>query len=459
MKKKIIFIIITLPVIYLIFTSLLGKGFFSIADTLFYRDQVQLIKRYVFPYKTITEKENIISNLKKEQKRINSFLFGAELNFIKNLYDIEIEQTNDVKLSNNKIMKKFLIKNGFYSGKYPIYPGGYIDFHGDNLFIMSSRGILGFAEKLDDKNFKQIKNNLNDFIGLKQFNDDISFSLRDLLIHDDTIYVSFIEEIKENCYNTSIAYGVVNYEFIKFEKLPFNKSNSCIHSIDNIDKEFLPMQSGGRIVNYDKSHILLTVGDFRNRYLAQQKDNINGKTIKVNINKPDYEVISMGHRNAQGLFYDKENNFILETEHGPLGGDEFNLIEINKINKEDPLNFGWAIVSMGEHYRGKVKDNVEKYKKYPLYKSHSDYGFIEPLKTFTPSIGPSEITKIGTNSYVASSMKDQSLYFFELNSSNKIINLKRVEVFERIRDLKFKNNKLYLFLEETASIGVIDFTY
>ena len=46
-----------------------------------------------------------------------------------------------------------------------------------------------------------------------------------------------------------------------------------------------------------------------------------------------------------------------------------------------------------------------------------------------------------------------------LCSSKKISNLERIEVFERVRDIKFKNSKLYLFLEETASIGMIDFTY
>ena len=38
-----------------------------------------------------------------------------------------------------------------------------------------------------------------------------------------------------------------------------------------------------------------------------------------------------------------------------------------------------------------------------------------------------------------------------------MINLERVEVFERVRDLKFNNNNLYLFLEDTPSIGVISF--
>ena len=53
-------------------------------------------------------------------------------------------------------------------------------------------------------------------------------------------------------------------------------------------------------------------------------------------------------------------------------------------------------------------------------------------------------------------MKDKSLYFFELNENHEIINIKRVEVFERIRDLRFKDEKLYLFLEDTPSIGIID---
>ena len=73
-----------------------------------------------------------------------------------------------------------------------------------------------------------------------------------------------------------------------------------------------------------------------------------------------------------------------------------------------------------------------------------------------PSIGISEIVKVGQNRYVVSSMKDKSLYFFELNKQKQIINLNRVEVFERVRDLRFNDNQLYLFMEDTASIGVIN---
>ena len=47
-------------------------------------------------------------------------------------------------------------------------------------------------------------------------------------------------------------------------------------------------------------------------------------------------------------------------------------------------------------------------------------------------------------------------YFFELNKQKQIINLDRVEVGERVRDLRFNNNQLFLFMEDTASIGVIN---
>ena len=177
------------------------------------------------------------------------------------------------------------------------------------------------------------------------------------------------------------------------------------------------------MISFDNSHILLSLGDYRSRFLAQDKESVNGKIIKINVNNSNYEIVSMGHRNAQGLYFDKENNFILESEHGPEGGDEINLIEVNNINKDEPLNYGWAIVSAGEHYNGKNEVNEKKYKKYPLYKSHSEYGFIEPLKSFVPSIGISEISKIEQNRYVVGSMREgmvgRSLYFFELNNEKK----------------------------------------
>jgi len=346
-------------------------------------------------------------------------------------------------------MDKFKFLKGFYAGIWNHFPGtGYIDFHSNNLVIISSRGVLGYSSNFEGELFfKQIKNNTDQFINIKQYEKDRLFSLEDLTIIKDKIYLSYTEEIKKNCWNTSVIFSEMNYENLEFKKL--FSSEQCVHAAKNIDNEFASSQTGGRIVGLDDNHILLSTGEYRLRYLAQKKNSINGKILKININNSDYEIISMGHRNPQGLFFDKENNFILETEHGPKGGDEINLIELNQ-NKIP--NYGWALASAGEHY----KKTDEKYKKYPLYKSHKEHGFIEPLISFVPSLGISEITKIDKSYYVVSSLKDKSLHFFQLDNDKKIINLTRVEVLERVRDIIYRENKLYMFLEDTASIGVID---
>ena len=46
---------------------------------------------------------------------------------------------------------------------------------------------------------------------------------------------------------------------------------------------------------------------------------------------------------------------------------------------------------------------------------------------------------------------DKSLYFFELDNENQLINLNQVKVFERVRDLIFHNNTIYMFLEGPLS--------
>jgi len=461
-KILIFLIIIIFTVFYLFINSFIGNDKFkNLRSSLFDAEQRKLIKRYFFPYKVISQQQQTISEqeltISLQQQNLNikiDWLF-IELQKKKESSDIITEETI-VKLSNTKILKKYKLTSGFYNGINNFFPGsGYIDFYDGNIIVLSSLGVLAFKKNMDDieENFQQIKNNINDFIGIKQFEKRNFFSLKDLLISNNKIFISYTEEIKENCWNTSIIYGTVSYENIKFEKL--FSSNKCVHSVNNIDIEFNAHQSGGRIITFNDNHILLSIGDYRNRHLAQDIKSVNGKIIDVNIDNGDYEIISMGHRNPQGLYFDKENNLILETEHGPEGGDEINLIEVSKINKDKIQNFGWAISSAGEHYGGKSEKNRKKYEKYPLYNSHIEHGFIEPIKSFVPSIGISEIVKIGQNRYVLSSMKDKSLYFFELNEKKQIINSNRVEVFERVRDLTFSNNQLYLFMEDTASIGVI----
>ena len=111
--------------------------------------------------------------------------------------------------------------------------------------------------------------------------------------------------------------------------------------------------------------------------------------------------------------------------------------------------FPYRKISQQNNLIGKYESEFKKIRSYLL-------NLELDVKSVGTDIGISEIVKIKDNKYVVGSLKDKSLYFFELTKNRKLFNLKRVEVFERIRDLKYKDNKIYLFMEGTSSIGVID---
>ena len=189
----------------------------------------------------------------------------------------------------------------------------------------------------------------------------------------------------------------------------------------------------------------------------------------IDINKNSNKVISMGHRNVQGMFYDKKKDILFSIDHGPQGGDEINLNFFPLNNKLK--NYGWPIASYGEHYGGKIDKNKKKYEKAPLLKSHKKNGFIEPHKFFVPSIAPSDILSIPkkfdknfTNNIYISSLGfkntkgRRSIHTFKLNSNFELENHEIIRLDDRVRDMEYseKINSIFLFLEKTASIGILE---
>ena len=441
LKNKIIITLIffLILIIILIVSNLLTKSFYLRNVTT--QEQKIFIKKTFLPWKASKE---------KKEKKFYLQKLTNELNFKKSLDEIIFKEKLKINLDNNLFLEKYTYLKGFETGIDNTFPGsGYLDFFNNDLVVISSRGVLGYSPlNINNFNFKQIENNIHNFINEQQFKKHKRFSIKDLHINNNRIYVSYTEEIKKNCWNMSVLSADFSYSKINFKKLFSPKE--CIHSMKDNDNEFNAMQSGGRIISLDNNHIIFSTGEFRSRYLAQNIKSINGKLIKININNSNFKIISSGHRNVQGLLYDKDENFWLFTEHGPAGGDEINLLDITKNTIQ---NYGWPISSYGYHYSDKL--DITRNEKYPFLKSHSSYGYIEPLKYFTPSIGPSEIVKIDAKSYIFSCLSCKSIFFFNLDSENKIDNISRVRVEERVRDMIYKDKKLYLFLEDTASIGVI----
>jgi hypothetical protein len=441
LKNKIITILIffLFLIIILIVSNLLTKSFYL--RNLTTQEQKVFIKKTFLPWRASKE---------KKEKKFYLQKLTNELNFKKSLNEIRFKEKLKINLDKNLFLEKYTYLKGFETGIDNTFPGsGYLDFFNNDLVVISSRGVLGYnILSKNNFNFKQIENNIHNFINEQQFKKHKRFSIKDLHISNNKIYVSYTEEIKKNCWNMSVLYADFSYSKINFKKLFSPKE--CIHSVKNNDNEFNAMQSGGRIIALDNNHIIFSIGEFRSRYLAQNIQSINGKLIKININNSNFKIISSGHRNVQGLLYDKDENFLLFTEHGPAGGDEINLLDITKNTIQ---NYGWPISSYGYHYSDKL--DITRNEKYPFLKSHSSYGYIEPLKYFTPSIGPSEMVKIDAKSYIFSCLSCKSIFFFNLDSENKIENFLRVRVEERVRDMIYKDKKLYLFLEDTASIGII----
>jgi len=431
--------------------------------------KLSLLILFIVVSVTLYETDSKYSDLKKELKEkkalindqliyINKNNASHEINIKKKLKKLEFPKYKslEINLYNNKKKLNFYKSNNqLVRGINNFFPGsGYLDLHENKLFLISATGLIGYSNNLyeDSIIFNQINNNINDFLSLDEINKGNWFSVKDLLVVNNNIYVSFTNEQKNNCWNTSVIVAKLNFEYLKFSN--FFEPKYCVKSKNNYDKEFNAHQSGGKLFKYDDDNIILTMGDYRLRKLAQDINSTFGKILKLNSKSKKYEILSLGHRNPQGLYYDLDKDYIISTEHGPHGGDEINLNLNTKIVK----NFGWAISSYGEHYGGKEShENKNKYKKYPLHKSHKDYNFIEPIKYFVPSIGISQLVQIKQNKFLLSSLKDESIYTFALNEKNELTEFKRIEIGERIRDMVYDSEKkeVVLFLENTASIGIL----
>lgn len=95
---------------------------------------------------------------------------------------------------------------------------------------------------------------------------------------------------------------------------------------------------GSRIAFID-GKIYFTIGDRGERDNGQNTQTHAGSILRLNLDgtvptdnpftssKAKPEIWSFGHRNPQGLFYDKETDQLWSIEHGPRGGDEINLIK------------------------------------------------------------------------------------------------------------------------------------
>ena len=340
---------------------------------------------------------------------------------------------------------------------------GYLDINQDFIFIFfgSGKSIVIDKNDLDNTkfNFRNLENNLNE---LNLFDQKLDWTgIKDIKIDNNRIYVSITREFKNNCYQTDLYLSNLELDKLFFQNIITNPNKICADINSSFEsypsfKNFNGYQTGGRVIT-DSKNIYLTIGDYNQWDKVQKLENNFGKIIRINKQSKEIKLISLGHRNQQGMYFVDESN-IITTEHGPKGGDEINVLDLKKFSIQ---NFGWPISSYGDHYDSVPLSKPIK-KIAPLNKTHEEYGFLEPNYYFKDSIGISEIIKnfySNSNSYFVTSLKNQTIYEIEFDKNFK--NPKIIdEIFigERIRDIIFdkKNNKYYLYLENSPKLAILE---
>lgn len=143
---------------------------------------------------------------------------------------------------------------------------------------------------------------------------------------------------------------------------------------------------GSRIVFDEQGHLFFSIGDRGVRPNGQNLETHAGTIIRLNLDgslPPDNpfvnkkalpEIWSYGHRNPQGMYWEKNTRQLWSNEHGPRGGDEINRIVPGE-------NYGWPVVSHGKEYWGPKR----------VGEATSKPGMVDPLKVYIPSIAPSSL--------------------------------------------------------------------
>jgi aldose sugar dehydrogenase len=117
---------------------------------------------------------------------------------------------------------------------------------------------------------------------------------------------------------------------------------------------------GCRIVFDPWGYLYFAIGDRGAGYQAQDFSLPNGKVHRIHKDgtipennpylydeKAMKSLFSLGNRNIQGMAIHPETGELWTTEHGPMGGDELNLIKPGK-------NYGWETITYGRNYNGTI---------------------------------------------------------------------------------------------------------
>jgi aldose sugar dehydrogenase len=210
-------------------------------------------------------------------------------------------------------------------------------------------------------------------------------------------------------------------------------------------------------LEFDKNgYLFFGIGDRGQHFDFPQKlDNHNGKIHRihddgripsdnpfVNTAGAMPSIYSYGHRNPQGTAMHPVTGRIWESEHGPKGGDELNLIEPGK-------NYGWPVISYGINYDGSI-----------LTELNEKEGMEQPITYWDPSIAPCGMIFVTGDRYPAwknnimiGSLRFKYLERVVLSGDRVIFQEKLIEGIGRVRNVKMgPDGYIYVAIETPGKI-------
>ena len=177
------------------------------------------------------------------------------------------------------------------------------------------------------------------------------------------------------------------------------------------------IHNGARLAVGPDRLLYITTGDASDASIAQNRDALAGKVLRVTLdgqpapgNPFGTRVYSYGHRNPQGMTFAPDGSLYI-TEHGPSDNDEVNRVEAGR-------NYGWPAV----HGRcdGDAGMNEMSF--------CSANNVAEPIAIWTPTIAPAGLAYYDATtipgfrgSLIFATLKDATLYRLSLSPDGRSV--------------------------------------
>jgi glucose/arabinose dehydrogenase len=215
---------------------------------------------------------------------------------------------------------------------------------------------------------------------------------------------------------------------------------------------------GHRIAFAPNGDLYISSGDRQKFTPAQDMQANLGKIIRLNddgsvpkdnpfVDQGEIaaQVWSLGHRNPLGMAFDGQGR-LWEIEHGPAGGDEFNLVERGS-------NYGYPIVSDGNHYDGR---DIPDHSTRPEFNA--------PEVVWTPVIAPGGLIHYSGDlfpgwrgNFLAAGMSSKALVRISVDGDSAR-EAARYDMGQRIREIEQGPDGAIYLLEDGANARLLKLT-